>query len=159
VQQVTKVELVINLKTVKTLGITVPVTRRIYGANVSAIITQRAEGYDNGIRAYHFTLGAITWIASPYLFLIATTGVLALLFWRQTKARKPTDRRQDYCLPRDRWGASSLRTPRRLNFVAAAQILTFRREGSFCSATVLLECMTPTAHVCGRTVADVLFSE
>jgi uncharacterized membrane protein len=46
----------------------IPVTRRIYGANVSAIITQKAEGYDNGIRAYHFALGAITWIASPYFF-------------------------------------------------------------------------------------------
>jgi hypothetical protein len=33
------------------------------------------------------------------------------------------------------------------------------RRGSFCSATVLLECMMPTDHVCGKAVADGLFNK
>jgi hypothetical protein len=48
---------------------------------------------------------------------------------------------------------------RRLNFVALAQTRPFRREESFCSATVSLEFMTPTTHVYGWAVANVLFGE
>src|SRR5450759_2801 len=51
-----------------------PETRRVYGENVGAIITQRAEGYDNGISAYHSALGAITRIASPCRFAFPVRG-------------------------------------------------------------------------------------
>ncbi len=64
-----------------------PVVRSHYASNVAAVITQGAEAYDNGIRAYHFALGAVTWIAGPVALIVATTAVLALLWLRQTKSR------------------------------------------------------------------------
>lgn len=51
------------------------------------IITGVAESYDNGMRAYYFALGALTWIISPLLLILTTTGVVALLLYRQTKSR------------------------------------------------------------------------
>ena len=51
------------------------------------IITGTAQSYDNGMRAYYFALGAVTWVVSPIVFMIATTGVVALLLHRQTRSR------------------------------------------------------------------------
>jgi uncharacterized membrane protein len=47
------------------------------------IITELAASYDSGMRAYYFALAAVTWIASPFLLLLATTMVVALLVRRQ----------------------------------------------------------------------------
>lgn len=46
-----------------------------------------AESYDNGMRAYYFALGAVTWVVSPVVFLLATIGVIWLLLHRQTRSR------------------------------------------------------------------------
>jgi uncharacterized membrane protein len=51
------------------------------------IITGVAESADNGMRAYYFALGAVTWVVSPVLFFLATVWVVALLLHRQTKSR------------------------------------------------------------------------
>ena len=64
-----------------------PVVRSHYASNVAAVITQGAQAYDNGIRAYHFALGAVTWIVGPIALIVATRVVLALLWLRQTKSR------------------------------------------------------------------------
>lgn len=51
------------------------------------IITGVAESYDNGMRAYFFALGGVTWVVSPVVFLLATVGVVGLLLHRQTSSR------------------------------------------------------------------------
>ncbi len=55
--------------------------------SMGSIITGVAESYDNGMRSYYFAFGAVTWVVSPVLFFLATTGVVALLLRRQTKSR------------------------------------------------------------------------
>ena len=64
-----------------------PVVRSNYASNVAAVITQGAQAYDNGIRAYHFALGGVTCIAGPISLIDATTAVLVLLWTRQSKSR------------------------------------------------------------------------
>lgn len=58
--------------------------RERLATNMAGIITQVAGSYDQGMRAYYFALGAVTWIVSPILFMLATTGVVALLLRRQS---------------------------------------------------------------------------
>ena len=50
------------------------------------IITGVAASYDNGMRAYYFALGALTWVVSPVLFFLTTVGVVGLLLHRQTRS-------------------------------------------------------------------------
>ena len=64
-----------------------PVAQKIrerLAASMGDIITQVAASYDNGVRSYYFALGAVTWIASPILFLLASTGMVVLLLRRQS---------------------------------------------------------------------------
>jgi uncharacterized membrane protein len=61
--------------------------RRRLAVSMGNIITGVATSYDSGMRAYYFALGAITWIISPVLFMLVTTGVVALLLYRQTNSR------------------------------------------------------------------------
>jgi uncharacterized membrane protein len=61
--------------------------RRRLAVSMGSIITGVAASYDSGMRAYYFALGGITWIVSPILFILVTTGVVALLQYRQTNSR------------------------------------------------------------------------
>jgi uncharacterized membrane protein len=61
--------------------------RRRLAVSMGSIITGVAASYDSGMRAYYFALGGITWIISPILFILVTTGVGALLLYRQTNSR------------------------------------------------------------------------
>ncbi len=63
-----------------------PELRARLAASMGNIVTQVAASYDSGMRAYYFALGAITWIAGPILFLLATTGVVTLLLRRQAQS-------------------------------------------------------------------------
>lgn len=61
--------------------------RQQYSEEVAAVITQGADGYDNGIRAYHFALAAVSWIMGPIVLIVTTCGVVLLLWRRQTGSR------------------------------------------------------------------------
>lgn len=54
---------------------------------MGSIITGVADSYDNGMRSYYFAIAAITWVVGPLLMIMATIGVVALLFHRQTRSR------------------------------------------------------------------------
>lgn len=60
--------------------------RKRLAVSMGSIITGVAASYDSGMRAYYFALGGITWIISPILFILVTTGVVALLLYRQTNS-------------------------------------------------------------------------
>jgi uncharacterized membrane protein len=64
-----------------------PSVRQQYSEDVAAVITQGAEGYDNGIRAYHFALAAVSWIVGPAVLIVSTCIVVLLLWRRQTGSR------------------------------------------------------------------------
>lgn len=63
-----------------------PKLRERLAVSMGNIITQVARSYDAGMRSYYFAIGAVSWIASPVLFVLATTGVVLLLLHRQTKS-------------------------------------------------------------------------
>jgi uncharacterized membrane protein len=63
-----------------------PELHKRLATSMGNIITGVAESYDNGMRSYYFAFGAVTWLVSPVLFFLATTGVVALLLRRQTKS-------------------------------------------------------------------------
>jgi uncharacterized membrane protein len=64
-----------------------PMVKGRYAEAVATVITQGAEGYDNGIRAYHFALAAVGWIVGPTVLAALTVGVVVLLWRRQTASR------------------------------------------------------------------------
>jgi len=64
-----------------------PALKRRYAQDVATVITSGAEGYDNGIRAYHFALAAVGWIIGPFVLAGVTLTVVVLLWRRQTSSR------------------------------------------------------------------------
>jgi uncharacterized membrane protein len=60
-----------------------PALRERLAESMAKIITSVAQSYDNGMRAYYFALGAVTWFVHPLLFISVTGGVVALLLARQ----------------------------------------------------------------------------
>lgn len=50
---------------------------------IAAMMTMAIGSFNNGLRAYYFALAALAWFAGPWAFIIASTGVLALLVRRQ----------------------------------------------------------------------------
>jgi len=57
--------------------------RRIMAENIADAITLAVLALNGGIRAYYFALAALTWIVSPWLFILASTGVVVVLTRRQ----------------------------------------------------------------------------
>ena len=53
-----------------------------------AILSLAISSFNAGIRGYYFALAALAWLLGPVAFLMATTGMLGLLLWRQF--RSPT---------------------------------------------------------------------
>ena len=64
-----------------------PELRERLAKQMADIITQVAAAYDGGMRSYYFAFAAVTWIASPVLFVVVTLGVFVLLLYRQSTAR------------------------------------------------------------------------
>jgi uncharacterized membrane protein len=61
-----------------------PVLRRALAADLGEVMNAAAMTFNSGIRAYYFALAGLSWLASPVLFLMATSAVMALLLRRQT---------------------------------------------------------------------------
>ncbi len=46
-----------------------------------------AENFNQGLRAYYFALGALTWFLHPGLFAVASAGVVVILYLREFRSR------------------------------------------------------------------------
>ncbi|MGE0499574.1 MAG: DUF599 domain-containing protein [Rhizobiaceae bacterium] len=64
-----------------------PERREALATEMGKMITGVATSYDNGLRAYYFAFAALTWIAGPLPFIVATVGAFWLLLYRQTRSR------------------------------------------------------------------------
>ncbi len=64
-----------------------PALRKVLAADLAELLDLAVLAFNGGIRAYYFALATLTWIISPLLFMLATTGVAVLLFWRQMGSR------------------------------------------------------------------------
>ena len=42
-----------------------------------------SKDFNQGLRAYYFSLAALSWFVNPWVFIAATTLVIAVLYWRE----------------------------------------------------------------------------
>ncbi len=50
------------------------------------IATSTARHFNRGMRAYYFGLAALSWFVSPWLFMVATAWVVAVLYRREFRS-------------------------------------------------------------------------
>ncbi len=58
-----------------------------YAFYAARVIDLAGLSYNHGLRAYYFALSVLTWFISPYLFLLAASFVVAVLYRREFKSR------------------------------------------------------------------------
>ena len=54
-----------------------------FGGVVARLLNPALRSFSAGVRGYYFALAAAAWLFGAWAFLIATTGAVGLLFWRQ----------------------------------------------------------------------------
>ncbi len=58
-----------------------------YAEAVAELLMPALSSFNSGVRGYYFAIAAAAWLFSPYAFLTATIGAVALLYWRQRRSR------------------------------------------------------------------------
>lgn len=61
--------------------------RNRYAFYAARVIDLAGLSYNTGLRAYYFALSVLAWFLSPYLFILSSTFVVAVLFRREFKSR------------------------------------------------------------------------
>jgi uncharacterized membrane protein len=61
--------------------------RERYAFYAARVIDLAGLSYNQGLRAYYFALSVLAWFISPYLFLLSTSFVVAVLYRREFKSR------------------------------------------------------------------------
>lgn len=61
--------------------------RHDYAKYAARIIDLAGLSYNHGLRAYYFALSVLAWFINPYLFILASTFVAAVLYRREFKSR------------------------------------------------------------------------
>ena len=60
-----------------------PRRRDAIAGRIAAMLSAALSGFNAGIRGYYFALAALAWLLGPGAFALATTGIIAMLLWRQ----------------------------------------------------------------------------
>jgi uncharacterized membrane protein len=50
------------------------------------VATSTAHNFNRGMRAYYFGIAALSWFVSPWLFMVATAWVVAVLYRREFRS-------------------------------------------------------------------------
>ena len=61
--------------------------RERYAFYAARVIDLAGLSYNHGLRAYYFALSVLAWFISPYLFLLSSSFVVAVLYRREFKSR------------------------------------------------------------------------
>lgn len=65
----------------------VPPPRRVRAARaIAGMLTQAVGSFTAGLRGYYFAFAALAWFVQPWFFIVATTGMLAVLINRQLRS-------------------------------------------------------------------------
>ena len=51
--------------------------------HLAAVLSLAISSFNAGVRGYVFALAALSWLLGPAAFLLVTTGMVAMLLWRQ----------------------------------------------------------------------------
>ena len=54
-----------------------------YALRAAEVSTLASKDFNQGLRAYYFSLAALSWFVNPWVFIAATTLVIAVLYWRE----------------------------------------------------------------------------
>ena len=61
--------------------------RADYAFYAARVIDLAGLSYNHGLRAYYFALSVLVWFINPYLFILASSFVVAVLYRREFKSR------------------------------------------------------------------------
>ena len=56
-------------------------------ASAGSVLSEAVSSFNAGLRAYYFALAALTWFIQPWLFILASAWVLAVLLLRQMHSK------------------------------------------------------------------------
>ena len=60
-----------------------PVQRDAIAGHIAAVLSLTVSSFNAGIRGYYFALAVLAWLLGPGTFALATSGIVAMLLWRQ----------------------------------------------------------------------------
>lgn len=60
-----------------------PALRDAAADRTAAVLSLALGSFNAGVRGYYFALAALAWLLGPGAFALATTGMVAMLLWRQ----------------------------------------------------------------------------
>jgi uncharacterized membrane protein len=60
-----------------------PALRDAVADRTAAVLSLAVSSFNAGVRGYYFALAALAWLVGPGAFALATTGMVAMLLWRQ----------------------------------------------------------------------------
>jgi len=61
--------------------------RRRFALSIAKIIDQAGHSYNYGLRAYYFSMSVLPWLLNTWLFILATSLVVAVLYRREFHSR------------------------------------------------------------------------
>ncbi len=61
-------------------------SREAFADRAGRIVGMAAESFNDGLRAYYLSFAAVGWFFSPLIFLVATAGVVSVLYRREFRS-------------------------------------------------------------------------
>jgi len=61
-------------------------SREAFAERAGRIVAMAAETFNDGLRAYYMAFAAIGWFFSAWVFVIASLGVIYVLYWREFRS-------------------------------------------------------------------------
>jgi uncharacterized membrane protein len=60
--------------------------REPYAERAGRVVSLAAETFNDGLRAYYLAFAAVGWFFSPLVFVVATAGVIYILYQREFRS-------------------------------------------------------------------------
>ena len=60
--------------------------RNAFADRAGRVVSLAAETFNDGLRGYYFAFAAIGWFFSPFVFVLATAGIIFILYRREFKS-------------------------------------------------------------------------
>ena len=61
-------------------------SREAFADKAGRVVSLAAETFNDGLRGYYFAFAAIGWFLSPFVFMVATVGVVYILYQREFRS-------------------------------------------------------------------------
>jgi len=58
----------------------------VFARRIAVVATHASKDFNQGLRAYYFSLAALAWFVSPWLFMLAAAAVVAVLYVREYRS-------------------------------------------------------------------------